>query len=43
MNVAVEEAAMAAGPEVYGEVPNLADDAIAKEAPQPNTDTAEIP
>lgn len=40
---AVEEAAMAAGPENYGEVPNLADDAIAKEAPQPNSDTAEIP
>jgi hypothetical protein len=38
-----EEAAMVAGPEVYGETPNLADDAIAKEAPQPNSDTVEIP
>lgn len=39
----VEEAVMAAGPETYAEVPNLANDSIAKEAPQPNTDTAEIP
>ncbi len=39
----VEEAVMVAGPETYGETPNLANDAIAREAPQPNSDTAEVP